>query len=303
MKKEKIFSPQAFKAVSIDREKFQIRFVMSTPEVDRHGEVIDQKGWDFSKFLLNPVVLWGHDQSIPAVGKVVGIENVNGNTEGIVQFAVKENPEAKVLFELYAEGYMSAVSVGFMNNKWMYDEENDLLTLLENELFELSLVNVPANASALAKAKTKGLDVDVIKRLNTKETHRAEDRFKNLGDEVTVDVTVTETDEEEKAEVPADPEKPESGEETDPNPEEEKTEEAADAAPSEEETKAALEVLFKSGRNVIKASVKELSNRLNDANEDNQDSSVDASPSQGLQKGFSNRHINSLVRSLLSSKG
>lgn len=296
MKKEKKFLPQLFKAVSIDRDLFQIRFVMSTPEIDRHGEIIDQAGWKLDKYLLNPVVLWGHDQSVPAVGKIVQLEFVNGNLEGTVQFAYKENPDAKILFDLYAEGYMSAVSVGFMNNKWMYDEEKDLLTLLENELFELSLVNVPANASALAKAKVKGIDTEVITRLNKGE-HEGGDKFKNLGEEI--------KEEGEKEEVGAD----EVDEEK--KPEEEvpvitATDEevvADDAEPSEEDVKSALGVLFKSKRETIKASVKELSSRLNDAQVDTKESAVDASPAtQGHKKGLSNRHINNLVRSLLTSK-
>lgn len=287
MKKEKRYAPQLVNTKEIDRDNYTIRFIMSTPEVDRHGEVIDQKGWKFDSYLNNPVVLWGHDQSIPAVGKIILLEIVNGNLEGVVQFAYKESDDAKKLFELYAGGYMNAVSVGFMNWKWMYDEDNDLLTLLENELFELSLVNVPANASALAKAKTKGLDVDVVTRLD-KTARAGDDRFKNLGEEVTEAKSEDEDEEEVEEEKPV-------AEVTPPAKDEDKE-------PGEDEVKAALSVLFKSSREVITASVKELSSRLNDANEDIKDNTVDVTPAKGLKKGRSNKHINSLVRSLLNSK-
>lgn len=272
-------------AKEIDRENFTMRFVMSTPEVDRHGEVIDQRGWDFGPFLKNPVVLWGHDQSIPAVGKVVSIETVNGNTEGVVKFAVKENPQAKILFDLYAEGFMAAVSVGFMNLKWMYDEMLDVVTLLENQLFELSLVNVPANASALSKAIEKGIDVSKLGINVENGTTTIEDKFKNLG--VRVEKKEIE-DEEDESSDGEDEEVEDLGANTTDD------EEESDEESSEEEVKAALKTLFKSDKAVIKASVKELENHLNDA--------LVAKSNSTTEKRYSNKHINRLIASLLASK-
>lgn len=278
----KKFSPQIVQTKEIDRENYTMRFVMSTPEIDRHGEVIDQKGWDFSPFMLNPVVLWGHDQSIPAVGKVIAIEQVNGNTEGVVKFAVKENPDAKVLFDLYAEGFMSAVSVGFMNLKWMYDEVKDVVTLLENELFELSLVNVPANASALSKAHAKGFDTSVVERLSKHQKHSTDERFKDLGEEEKPEVeeeTPVVVEEEQPVTVPEEVAEP--------------TKTPAEVTPSDEEVDKALDTLSRSGNEQIKASVKELSSRLNDAS---------ATKETVAKKGLSNKTINRLVRSLLKAK-
>lgn len=298
----KRFAPQYLQTKEIDRENFRIRFIFSSGIVDRHGEIIDQKGWKLNNYLMNPVVLWGHDQSKFPIGKAANMEVINDKLEGDVFFAYNENPEAAIAFELCAGGFLSAGSVGFMNLKWMYDDVNDLLTLLENELFEFSIVNVPANPEALSKAidsmEKENVDKKVIenvKSFQAKAVKAAADRFKDLGEKVEA--------EEVKDEVVADPEKPETGEETDKKPEEVTPESEAGEQPSEEEVKSSLEVLFKADREVIKASVKELQSRLNDAHEDKKESKVDASPeSQGLKKGLANRHINSLVRSLLSSK-
>ena len=269
---------QSFQTKEIDRENFTMRFVMSTPEIDRHGEIINQNGWDFGPFLKNPVVLWGHDQSQPAVGKVISIEKINGNVEGVVKFAANENPQAKILFDLYAEGFMAAVSVGFMNLKWMYDEVLDVITLLENQLFELSLVNVPANASALSKAVEKGID---ISKLGIQvENVKTEDKFKNLGTKVEVKTTDEEEEvEDEDEEEEIDEDESDEGDETS----------------SEEEVKSALKTLFKSDKAVIKASVKELENHLNDAG-------VEKPQVSSTEKRYSNKHINRLVASLLGSK-
>lgn len=290
----KRYAPQYLKVVNVDRDNFTIRFVFSSARVDRHGEIIDQKGWILTNYMMNPVVLWAHDQSLYPIGRAANLSLDTGNLEGDVVFAYKENPEAAIAFELAASGFLSAGSVGFENKKWMYDEQKDLLTLLENELYEFSIVNVPANPDALSKA------VDTIKEKNMSKGFmskveefqaaakiKAENRFKDLGEQV--------TPEEEKEEV-----KPDA------TPEEVKPEEQKPTGePTEsEEVKAALEVLYKADRETIKASVKELSNRLNDASEDKKDSAVDATPSTtGPQKkGFTNKHINTLVRSLLNSK-
>lgn len=150
------FAQQNTTIKSTDDLKKVIRFVFSTSEDDRHGESVDQKGWQVDNYLKNPVVLFGHDHSQPAVGKTVALGyNEEGNLEGDIEFAVDANPKAKVLYELYKGGYMRAVSSGFINHK--SDIIEGRVVLQENELIEQSLVNVPANALALAKSK--GVDV------------------------------------------------------------------------------------------------------------------------------------------------
>lgn len=180
---------QMFKAASVNQDEHTIRFIMSTPDEDRHGEKIDQNGWDFKSFEKNPVVLWGHDHNIPAIGKVFDLAIVNGNTEGIVKFAYDENPLAKTIFDLCAGGYINAVSVGFRNKRWEMSEDEDTVTLLENELYELSIVNIPANQFALAKSK--GVDMEVLERFAEIEQKAVADRVSYLGIQVTKDAEET----------------------------------------------------------------------------------------------------------------
>lgn len=284
--KEKRYSPQYLKAVTVDRENYRIRFVLSSGVVDRHGEVIEQKGWRLENYIKNPVVLWGHDQSKFPIGKMENITN-DGQLEGDVVFAYKENPDAQIAFELCAGGFLSSGSVGFMNLKWMYDETTDTLTLLENELYEFSIVNVPANPQALAKAigemESKNVDKKIIENVKAFQAKAQEDlanRFKNLGEETSaIEVQPEETPvvvEEEQPVVPV----------------ETATTEEEPVEPSADEVKAALEVIFKGSREVIRASVKELSNRLNDA--------VDTT--KGVKKGYDVSHVNHLIRTLLGSR-
>lgn len=293
--KQKRYSPTQIKVKEVNKDLYQIRFILSTPSVDRHGEIIDQKGWKLENYIKNPVVLWAHDQSIPAIGKMVDIGIVNGNLEGTVQFAYKENADAAKIFDLVAGEYINAGSVGFMNDKWMYDEQNDLLTLLENELYEFSIVNVGANAEALQKAKAKGLDIEVVNRLNTeheKNGRDADPRFKNLGAEVKSE----EAPAEEKPEDKKDEEKADEGEPE--KPEEKKDDEAgATGEPTDDEVKSAIETLCKANATKIKEAMDQLKGKLQDADK----KEVDTTPVQGRgEKRYTTHSINRAIRVLLA---
>jgi len=156
-----------FHTKEIDEKNFTLTGVLSTGETDRHNEVIDQNGWDTKEYMLNPVVLFAHDQYQPAVGQMLKLyKNADGDLEGVIKFAAEEYDFAMTLFKLYAGRYMRAFSVGFQNNKYEVDEETDIITLKENTLFELSCVNVPANAMALAKSA--GVNVEPLQKIMKK---------------------------------------------------------------------------------------------------------------------------------------
>jgi phage head maturation protease len=158
LKKTLIFQKQ-----SIDEEKYIIRGVFSTGAVDRQDEIVDQNGWNLDEFMANPVILFAHDHYQPAVGKCIELtKDGNGNLVGAIQFAAEEYDFAMTLFKLYAGEFMRAFSVSFQNNIYEIDQEKDTVILRENTLFEISCVNVPANAMALAYSK--GIDCDSIKK-------------------------------------------------------------------------------------------------------------------------------------------
>jgi len=159
----------------IDMENFIINGVFSTEDEDRHGEIVYQN-WDLKNFKKNPVILNSHNYGdiTEILGKAVEITNDKDTKKltGAIQFAVSQNPKAKIAFDLYAGGFASAFSVGFMPKEF-----NDKGDILKAELLEISLVSVPANALALAKAK--GIDVDLL----TKEADEDEEDDEEETDE------------------------------------------------------------------------------------------------------------------------
>jgi HK97 family phage prohead protease len=123
--------------------------------------------------MQNPVVLFAHDHYQPAVGKVIELEKDGvGNLSGAIQFAAKEYDFAATLFRLYAAGFMRAFSVGFMNERYEIDQENDKVVLRENILYEISCVAVGANAWALAYGK--GIDMKPLEKIMGERPERKE---------------------------------------------------------------------------------------------------------------------------------
>ena len=65
-------------------------------------------------------------------------------------------------FQLYAEGFLHAVSVGFRPLDWRWaagEERADGIDFQRQELLEFSCVPVPANPEALVAVRAKGIDL------------------------------------------------------------------------------------------------------------------------------------------------
>ncbi len=155
---KKVYKQMSIDVKAVDEEKFEVEGVFSTAKEDRHGEIVFQN-WDLKPFKKNPVILNSHNYRDIAevIGKAVKIGVKDNQLEGKIQFAVNENPKAKIAWELVKNKFVSAFSVGFIAREF-----DDKWNILKAELLEISLVSVPANDEALAKAKAFGIDVDAF---------------------------------------------------------------------------------------------------------------------------------------------
>lgn len=158
--------PKQLKAFvkSIEEKEGILNVAVATDDsVDRDGERIDPKGWDFSNYERNPVLLFAHDYSQEPIGKVLEIRVEGSQVLFKPQFAVDISERAKRIFELYKKGYLNAFSVGFIPREWKEVAEDDgkmVLEFTKAELLEISAVPVPANPEAVVLARSKGLDID-----------------------------------------------------------------------------------------------------------------------------------------------
>ena len=130
-------------------------FVLSTDEVDRHGDVIATGGWNLESYRKNPVFLWAHDYARPVIGRAVETWLEPHRLLARVEFAPTDF--AQEVAGLYQAGYQRGVSVGFKPLKFeeRRNEKTGALVgihFLEQELLEVSAVPVPANRNALMRA-------------------------------------------------------------------------------------------------------------------------------------------------------
>jgi HK97 family phage prohead protease len=150
--------------VSESKEPRVLNFVVSTEAVDSYNDVVKADGWDLERYLKNPVVLWAHDSRQPPVGRSL---TIGVNDKKLV--ASSEFPDAETyafadtIYRLLKGKYLRATSAGFFPKEWTYDEERGGFNLLKNELFEFSIVPVPANPDALMAAVKSGIDCAPLK--------------------------------------------------------------------------------------------------------------------------------------------
>jgi HK97 family phage prohead protease len=134
-----------------------IAWTLSTYDLDRFGERIDPQGWDFKRFINNPVVEWAHHYDIPAIGKIEGLAVDADGLHGSVFF----NDKAFDAFgwsigQRVKAGVIRAGSVGFRIIEIEIPDrataqDGTSLIFRKQELLEFSVCNVPANPFALAK--------------------------------------------------------------------------------------------------------------------------------------------------------
>lgn len=158
-------TPVFGKALSADPSTRTLRIIVSTPARDRQGDIVEPAGLDFRAFLDNPVVLWAHDLTRPPIGRILDIDVGTTAVTATVQFA--ETPFAREVFDLYAEGFLRAWSVGFLPLEWerLDEEDGRGFRILAAEVVEVSAVPVPANPETLTRTVAQVRHADLRKAI------------------------------------------------------------------------------------------------------------------------------------------
>lgn len=140
--------------------------IASSERQDRQGEVVEIKGWELKNFKDNPILLYMHDHMKP-IGKAsrIWIDKTGKKPllkfKGVISEATEWGRAAKQLMD---EGILKAFSVGFQ----ALEMEGTHIT--KADLYEISLVSVPANPEARVLAakslKNAGFDEDLVDELS-----------------------------------------------------------------------------------------------------------------------------------------
>ena len=136
-----------------------VTFRLSTDSEDRAKDRVAQDGWKLKRYKQNPVVLWGHNHGLPAIGRMAKLRTSDGALDGDVQFATAEqHPFADTVFRLVDGGFINAGSVGFIPLKFSLRNDGGI-DFNENELIEYSICNIPMNPDCLARAVESGINI------------------------------------------------------------------------------------------------------------------------------------------------
>lgn len=157
-------------SVPSDTEDAVIDIRVSDETLDRYGEIILASGWRLDNYRKNPVIQNAHQYGDVTftIGRALRTEVVGSQLIQRWQFAVDENPVARIAYGLYRGGFLSSASVGFIPIRW---EDGNQKTAwrrryLEQELLEVSAVGIPANPNALILAlKSSAIDAEDLKEL------------------------------------------------------------------------------------------------------------------------------------------
>ena len=152
----KIFNlTSQFKAHEEDDGTVKIRGYASTNNEDRAGDVIEAAAWEkggLKNYQNNPIILFNHNYNEP-IGKTIDLRTTDRGLEinGLI------SKSAGKIRDMVKEGVLGAFSVGFRVKDADYIEETDGLRIKDAELFEVSVVSVPANQAAVFSV-TKSFD-------------------------------------------------------------------------------------------------------------------------------------------------
>lgn len=146
--------------------------VVLTKEVqDRDGEVVDIDGISIDNYVKNPVLIDAHNITGSVTQTVLGrLKNVTKTKDvdgvkilsGTAEFA--DTPSGQIAKSLVENGFVKTVSIGF----GVLDYDAKDMRISKSELYETSLVSVPANIQAtIGKSLKEGEELDnvIVRRL------------------------------------------------------------------------------------------------------------------------------------------
>lgn len=157
------------KAIDINEKERTATFVMSTQQIDRHQEIVDQKSMNFKNFLENPYFAWQHKTNDFPLGRWNKVwqeadPEMPGElrTLGTAYYAVEIEDNGETYIDEHArrawlhtkDGNIRMVSIGFIPRRVEYNEEKDVFVLFDCELIECSLVGIGSNRGALLTGKS-----------------------------------------------------------------------------------------------------------------------------------------------------
>lgn len=153
-----------------------IKGYANTVSKDRSGDVIVKEAWEkggMDDYLKNPIILAFHDYSRP-VGTTV---DYNVTDKGL-EIVAEISKAAGEVYNLIKDGVLKTFSVGFSIKDADYEKDVDTFFIKDLELYEISVVSVPANQDStfsLAKSFTDVEEYNSFKSSFVKEVEEVKE--------------------------------------------------------------------------------------------------------------------------------
>ena len=153
----------------IDTKERSVKHYISKKNIDRGGDIVLPDSINEKNYKKNPIVLFNHNMDVP-IGKSLWRKTTDEGVLAKTQFG--STPFADDVFQLNKEGILNAWSIGFIPNKWEWDEEAKITTFTDIELLEYSSVSIPMNQDAVTEGlkMVKSMEIKSILEKQAKES-------------------------------------------------------------------------------------------------------------------------------------
>lgn len=149
-----------------------LEFIASTDGVASDGMIVEAGAWATERFATAGAILWAHNRydDKPPIGVPVSTRTEGGQLLVRARMAkAADYPFADQVYRLAKDGILRAVSVGFriLEMRDANDAEKAKgvwAVVTKAELFEVSVVPVPADAGALITAVRSAIDAKHVTR-------------------------------------------------------------------------------------------------------------------------------------------
>ena len=225
----------------------------NTTTKDRYGDIILEEAWTkggLNNYLKNPIILGFHNHSKP-IGTMLDY-SVNNNG---LKITASISEAAGDIYNLIKSGVLKAFSVGFMVKDADYNAETDIFVIKDVELYEISVVSIPANADSTFSLK-KSLDS------NYEDFKKSFTESSEQSDKITLELASDILEEKEVDKVTLTPEQLEAEKKA-------AVEKAlADIKAKEEKEKALADLAVEAGKTGAERLIEEVEKRLSEKNAD-----------------------------------
>lgn len=169
-----VYKSYTVKKFEVDDDEEAFVATITTAAIDRDNEIMLPKGGDFTEFLKNPVVPFGHDYRSLPVAKALWVKEARGKL--IMKAVPAPTDMGKDVYALIKGGFLNAVSIGYDPDMEMMGPPNEKElrkhpdwagvrnVIRKWALTEVSVVPVPANPEALINAVGKGMKLSAETR-------------------------------------------------------------------------------------------------------------------------------------------